>query len=169
MGEPKGIQADQLDYLTEQIDYLKSQVEELSARLDAVETGDHVAERQAEPQQVHTQQDAGPVQEKIPVVQDGVLKKAGTGSLLPRVATVCFALVVALILRTITDNEIINIQFGSMLGMGYAAALIIGGWWLYSRQSRLAPVFLPVVCCCFSPLCLKPMPVFTLFQRQWPI
>jgi hypothetical protein len=57
------------------------------------------------------------------------------------VAAVCFALVFALILRTITDNEIINTQLGSMLGMGYAAALIIGGWWLYSRQNRLAPVF----------------------------
>jgi len=141
MVESKSIQADNLDYLTEQIDSLKSQVEELSARLDAVESGNHVAERLAEPQQVHTPQNAGPVQEKIPVAQDGVLKRAGTGSLLPRVATVCFALVFALILRTITDNEIINTQIGSMLGMGYAAALIIGGWWLYSRQSQLAPVF----------------------------
>jgi hypothetical protein len=57
------------------------------------------------------------------------------------VATVCFALVVALILRTITDSNIINTRIGSVLGMGYAAALIIAGWWLYARKSRLAPVF----------------------------
>jgi hypothetical protein len=70
-----------------------------------------------------------------------VLKKAGTGSLLSRVATVCFILVVALILRTITDSEIINTRLGSLFGMMYAAALILVGWWLYARQNRLAPVF----------------------------
>ena len=81
------------------------------------------------------------IKEQKQVSQEGVLKRAGTGSLLSRVETVWFALVVALILRTITESNIINTRFGSVLGMGYAAALIIAGWWLYSRKSRLAPVF----------------------------
>ena len=140
MGEVKNIQSDNFDYLTEQIDFLKSQVKELSTRLEAVESGNLVTARQAEPQQAQVQKQDH-TQEPVPVARQGVLKKAGTGSLLPRVATVCFAMVIALILRTITDNNIINTQIGSMLGMGYAAALIIAGWWMYSRLSRLAPVF----------------------------
>ena len=136
MAETQGIIEGQLKSLTKQVQLLQATVDELSARLSNLEKGKALKDGQRE------------VLEKIPSVQqaklptqEGVLKKAGTGSLLPRVAAVCFALVIALILRTITDNEIINTQFGSMLGMGYAAALIIGGWWLYSRQSRLAPVF----------------------------
>ncbi len=141
MEEMQTTQKSQLRSLTEQVEHLQKQVEELSARLGLIEAGGQIAERQTELQQVHAKQSTGPVQEKIPVAQDGVLKRAGTGSLLPRVATVCFALVVALILRTITESNIINTQVGSVLGMGCAVALIITGWWLYSRKSRLAPVF----------------------------
>ncbi len=61
--------------------------------------------------------------------------------LLPRLATICFLLVIALILRTITDNQIINPRIGSLLGMAYAALLIVTGWRLYEKKSRLAPVF----------------------------
>ena len=126
----------QLKTLSKQVEFLQATVDELSARLSHLEQVKVPKEEQRE-----VQEKISSVQQvKIPS-QDGVLKKAGTGSLLPRVAAVCFALVVALILRTITDNGIINTQFGSILGMGYAAALIIGGWWLYSRLSRLAPVF----------------------------
>jgi hypothetical protein len=138
MGDKETTQANQIQYLTEQVDQLQKQVAGLSARIDVIEGGGQISERQAEQQQVST---AEYVQEQIPVARQGVLKKAGTGSLLPRVAAVCFALVVALILRTITDNNIINTQVGSVLGMGYAAALIITGWALYSRKSSLAPVF----------------------------
>jgi len=132
-------QADQIQYLLEQVDLLTKQVEKLSVRVEAMDAGEAAvgspvrAEKSALPEM--------PVEKRGPVPQEGVLKKAGTGALLPRVAAVCFALVVALILRTITDNGIINAQLGSMMGMGYAAALIIGGWLLYSRLSRLAPVF----------------------------
>ena len=125
----------QLQALTEQVIYLRQKMDELAARLDVLESGKPVAAKKENMQAVAIHAP----QANIP--QEGVLKKAGTGSLLPRVAAVCFALVFALILRTITDNEIINTQFGSLLGMGYAAALIFSGWWLYSRQSRLAPVF----------------------------
>ncbi len=52
-----------------------------------------------------------------------------------------FLLVVALLFRTITDSGIINKLIGSGLGMGYAAILMIVGWYKYSKQSPLAPVF----------------------------
>jgi hypothetical protein len=62
-------------------------------------------------------------------------------SLLPRIATVCFLLVIALILRTITDNEIVSVPVGSLMGMSYAALLIAIGWRKYRLSSPLAPVF----------------------------
>jgi hypothetical protein len=141
MGESETAQVDQLQHLTEQLDSLKKQVDELSARLTFIEADKQIVGKQPEPQQAETQQVASSIPEQKQVSRDGVLKRVGTGSLLPRVATVCFALVIALILRTITESNIINTQVGSMLGMGYAAALITTGWWLYSRKSRLAPVF----------------------------
>ena len=126
----------QLGFLTEQVKFLNEKVDELSVRLQRLETEESVVQEPEKAQTIVT-----PVQKITPVPQPGVLKKAGTGALLPRVATVCFILVVALILRTITDNETINTQLGSMLGMGYAAALILVGGWFYLKQSRLAPVF----------------------------
>ncbi|MBW2471341.1 MAG: hypothetical protein JRE18_04620 [Deltaproteobacteria bacterium] len=128
----------QLKSLTEKVDSLQAVVDELSARMHKLEKGEPLKEKRKQVQAA-----IPPLQEQQANLQDqqGMLKKAGTGALLPRVAAVCFALVIALTLRTISDNEIINIQLGSMLGLGYAAALIIGGWWLYSRLSRLAPVF----------------------------
>ena len=126
----------QLKFLTEKVAFLQETVGELSVRLQTLEKGEPLREKQQKVQETPSPQQAKNIHS-----QPGVLKKAGTGALLPRVAAVCFALVVALILRTITDNGIINTQLGSMLGLGYAAALIIGGWWLYSRLSRLALVF----------------------------
>jgi len=51
-------------------------------------------------------------------------------------------MVFALILRTITDNGIVNPLLGMGLGMGYAAALMVTGWYQYRRGSSLAPVFI---------------------------
>ena len=62
-------------------------------------------------------------------------------SLLPQVAAICFILVVALVLRTLTDNEIINTETGSFIGMAYSAILIGSGWNLFSRGISLGRVF----------------------------
>ena len=119
-----------VDQLTLEIQSLAARVEQLSARLAALEHGRASAPAQAASPAARTlQTDAGP-----PPLID-------TAALLPRIATVCFLLVIALILRTITDNQIINVQAGSILGMVYAAALILLGFRLYSSKSRLAPVF----------------------------
>ncbi|NOQ67788.1 MAG: hypothetical protein GQ556_11325 [Desulfobacterales bacterium] len=131
----KGLEG-QLGFLTEQVKSLNEKIDELSARLQKLESEESIVQKSEEVQTLVT-----PVQKTAVVPQQGVLKKAGTGSLLSRVATVCFILVVALILRTITDSEIINTRLGSLFGMMYAAALILVGWWLYVRQNRLAPVF----------------------------
>lgn len=73
--------------------------------------------------------------------RDDILARVGKSSLLPRIATVSFLLVIALILRTITDNGIVSMPVGSFMGMGYAALLILIGWRKYRHSSPLAPVF----------------------------
>jgi hypothetical protein len=50
-------------------------------------------------------------------------------------------LVVALILRTLTDNGIVNLKLGFIIGMGYAAGLTFMGWRRYRRADALAPIF----------------------------
>jgi hypothetical protein len=74
-------------------------------------------------------------------VSEELLSWAHRASLLPRLATLCFLLVIALALRAITDYKIIDTLLGSALGMGYAAALVGAGWYCYRRESPLAPVF----------------------------
>lgn len=74
-------------------------------------------------------------------ISEEVIGWAGRASLLPRLATLCFLLVIALLLRTVTDNGLINILYGSALGMGYAATLMSVGAYRYRQQSPLGPVF----------------------------
>lgn len=74
-------------------------------------------------------------------LSDEVIHWASRASLFPRLATLCFLMVVALILRTITDSGIVNPLLGMALGMGYAAALMAAGWYQYRRGSSLSPVF----------------------------
>jgi len=74
-------------------------------------------------------------------VSEELISWVGSSSLLPRISTLCFLLVIALALRTVTDHEILARTTGSYLGMLYATSLIGGGWLLYRRSSPLAPVF----------------------------
>ena len=79
--------------------------------------------------------------EDMPELSEEVLSWASRNAVLPRLATVCFLMVIALVLRTITDSGLVNKLLGSGLGMGYAAALMIFGWYKYAKESPLAPVF----------------------------
>lgn len=79
--------------------------------------------------------------EEMPELSEEVLSWASRNAVLPRLATVCFLMVIALVLRTITDSGAVDKLIGSALGMGYAAALMAFGWYKYSKESPLAPVF----------------------------
>jgi hypothetical protein len=79
--------------------------------------------------------------EEMPELSEEVLGWASRNAVLPRLAAICFLMVIALILRTVTDSGLVNKLLGSGLGMGYAAALMIFGWYKYSKESPLAPVF----------------------------
>lgn len=129
MSNIKEASASRLDYLSEQVMRLNMKVDELSTRLAAIETDIPMPKKSDLPR-------PQPIKP-----QEGVLTRVDEGALLPRIAAICFMLVIALILRTITDNQIINTKFGSLLGMAYAVALIISGWWMYEKNKRLAPVF----------------------------
>ena len=74
-------------------------------------------------------------------ISEEVLNWASRTSLLPRLATLCFLLVIALILRTIADSGLVNKLIGSGIGMSYAAILMVVGWYKYSKESPLAPIF----------------------------
>jgi hypothetical protein len=132
MGNHTESQIQGIEELSEQVQVLRNKVEQLSARLAALENQGPV-QKHAKQRQAAT---------AVPTdVQRAPSSFIDTRALLPRIATVCFLLVIALILRTITDNQIINVQIGSILGMTYAAVLVVLGWRLYGKGSRLAPVF----------------------------
>ncbi len=73
--------------------------------------------------------------------EQGFWSWIGTSTVLPRLAAICFLMVIALMLRVFTDSGVINSQLGSFIGIAYALGLIIGGGKMLARNNRLAPVF----------------------------
>lgn len=139
MTQPEPTAEERERELTDRLQAMEQQLERLAARL-----GQEGASDTARPG------DAAPAKEKeyppedISDVSEEVLNWASRTFLMPRLATLSFLLVVALIFRTVTDSGIVNKLIGSGLGMSYAAILMMFGWYKYSRQSPLAPVF---ACC----------------------
>lgn len=128
--------SDQRDSLERRVDEIEAQVNALSRKVDALTALLKMADLSSS---------TGPKAETPPIApaeaSERVLAWVGQASLLQRLATICFLMVVALILRTVTDNNIIDQQVGSLLGMTYASVLIALGWHLYRRSNPLAPVF----------------------------
>ena len=134
---PDGKALDQrVEELARQLQALSQKVDQLEARLEQpLSSHPRIP---APPEVTDTSVDTTVATEGV---SEELLSWAGQTALLPRLSTLCFLLVAALVLRTITDNNLINTLFGSALGMGYAAALIGVGWYKYRQQSKLAPVF----------------------------
>lgn len=114
--------------LEEQVRDLQEQLASLDARL---EKGAGVKAKAARRADEGEQADAS----------EEILSWVGRTALLPRISTLCFLLVVALALRTVTDNGLLDPQIGSLLGMIYAGSLIAWGAHRYRKQGVLAPVF----------------------------
>ena len=135
---------ERVEWLAEELLLLKERIDVLHGRIAAIEQGGIVlrpavqtAEGEAEGPMVAP---AAPVGGRE--ARDGESwTVVGRDVLLPRAAAVSFMLVVALTLRTVTDNGLIGLMAGSMAGMGYALTLIVAGCVLFIRNSRLAPVF----------------------------
>jgi len=127
--------------IEEKVDRLYEHVESLGRRVAELE-GRRTASAQARSAAASTKAPEGKLAAGEPdSLSDGVIHWASKASLFPRLATLCFLMVIALILRTITDSGIVNPLLGMGLGMGYAAVLMGAGWYQYRRGSSLAPVF----------------------------
>ncbi len=137
---------EKVDRLTEQVEGLVRRVAELEGRLPPASAAPVSAVSGAPPAAnvpPSAPREAPPATGagEPDSVSEDLIRWASRASLFPRLATLCFLMVIALILRTITDNGIVNSLLGMALGMGYAAALMVAGWSLYRRGSALAPVF----------------------------
>ncbi len=129
------------DALEQRIEELTKQLEALSQRVNPLEAKLEKPAEDGPPAVAAPKQQADSEDAEGEDISEEILTWARKAALLPRLSTLCFLLVVALILRTITDNNIINTLAGSALGMGYAAVLIAVGWYKYRQASPLAPVF----------------------------
>lgn len=116
--------------LEKEVSHLGQRLSELESRLEQLVDKDVKKE---------TRRSEGKILSKI--TSDEVLSWLDTSYLMSRVATTSFILVLAIALRTMTDNGTINQQAGAGLGMIYGFALIAFGWFSYSRKSVQAPVF----------------------------
>ncbi len=122
---PLGARVEQLE---QQVQLLSKQVAELEQR---AANGAYASRTQA----------AKPAQKEELIPNEAMLL-VGSSSLLQHISTLCFLLVAALGLRALTDNDMLDLQLGTALGMGYAAALIVGGYLLYRKNKSMAPIFI---------------------------
>ena len=120
---------------------LEQQVEELTRTVGQLQARVTDLEVLLAGGKVRLRDKARQVPEEGPSTQEKVLAMVGGASLLQRLSAICFIMVVALMLRTVTDNEIVGRHIGSIFGMLYAAGLLGWGWWSYRQQKALAPVF----------------------------
>jgi hypothetical protein len=140
---------EKVDRLSGQIETLNRRVADLEARLATAAPDTAAPASAARPTPILPpsvppppgRPSGKPVDTEHDRFSDEVIGWASRASLFPRLATLCFLMVIALILRTITDNGIVNPLLGMGLGIGYAAALMVAGWYLYRRENSLAPVF----------------------------
>ena len=129
MADKDGLEQ-RIEELTRQLEALNQRVNPLEAKMD----------KPAEPTPAAVPSAADLLDEPEDISEE-ILTWASKAFLLPRLSTLCFLLVVALVLRTITDNNMINTLLGSGIGMGYAAILVAVSWYKYRQSSPLAPVF----------------------------
>ena len=139
MSEERKLLEERVEVLSGEVAALNRRVAQLAALVGAPELTEQLPAGGAAPLAA----EAGEMPEPgIPEdASEELLTWAGRAALLPRLSTLCFLLVIALVLRTITDNGLVNALAGSLLGMGYAALVIAAGWYKYRRGSPLAPVF----------------------------
>lgn len=134
MTEPELSAEEREKELTARLKAMELQMERLSARL-----GEEASAGSGTRSAASADENDYPP-EGLADVSEEVLNWASRNALFPRLATLCFLLVVALILRTITDSGMIDKLIGSGIGMGYATILMIAGWYKYRENSLLAPI-----------------------------
>lgn len=122
-----------LSVISEQVRILESRVDGLSEKISHLEGNagsviDHAQEETGEPLVIMES-------------SEGLGEWISRGALLQKMATVCFILVFALLLRTVTDYGYINVMAGSFLGLTYVSVLAIIGCVFYVSGKQMANVF----------------------------
>lgn len=122
----------QLGLLLEDLRRLSRRVDDLTVRLERVESGASAATAPAAPAS------ASPTGAATAGLASSENSWAWVGHsrLLQRLAMISFVLVVALVLRTLSDSKVIPLAVGVWLGVGYAALLVAWGALLLHRQQR---------------------------------
>jgi len=120
--------------LENRVEQLAGELQALTRRVDLLSQ-----QRQSAPAKPVELEDTYPATEED--ASEELLSWIGKSSLLQRLSTLCFLLVIALILRTVTDSGLVDLQIGSFVGMVYAASLMLLGWRRYKRNNPLAPIF----------------------------
>jgi hypothetical protein len=111
-----------------QLQDLRAEVERLRARVDALEG------------RVAPEQTAPGVGSPVAAAEDSGSWMRHSGAL-RRLATISFVLVVALVLRTLTDGGVVDASLGVWLGIGYAGLLMLVGWRRFAADRHDKRVF----------------------------
>lgn len=120
--------------LENRVEQLAGELQALTRRVDLLSQ-----QRRAAPAKPVELEEAYPAAAED--ASEELLSWIGKSSLLQRLSTLCFLLVIALILRTVTDSGLVDLQIGSFVGMVYAASLMLLGWRRYKKFNPLAPIF----------------------------
>ncbi len=134
MARSFGSLEERVTWLADEMLILKEQVQLLDTRLQMMGS----ASKSGDVPEPADRQISNRIADNQPVGES--LNRMGR-ELVPRVSAVSFMLVVALVLRTVTDNGMLPPHLGIYTGLVYAVGLICSGTMLYKRQSSLAPVF----------------------------
>ena len=128
--------------LAERVAGLAARVDELSRRLELLESRAfaEVADVSAPASPAAAAEEETVSAAAVPE-EEGFWSWLGRNAVLPRVAAACFMLVVALILRTVTDSGGVSPALGTVLGLSYVFMLFVCGWRFYATGRVLAPVF----------------------------
>ncbi|GBE15233.1 MAG TPA: hypothetical protein ENH32_06115 [Proteobacteria bacterium] len=133
--------SDDVKGLSGRIEKLSREVEALTGRVDAIEKMIEVSpavRRGDEPGAASTVISA---EGTAFAPKPGGLTTGGMAAILSRFTAVSIILLFALLLRTLTDNGMVGVTLGSILGVLYASLLEGTGLIMYSRSHSFAPIF----------------------------
>lgn len=127
---------DPKDDTKQTIEQLEAELRSLSLRVQKLEAAAGTA-RGAQARKVGTDlPQPEPGSEKTSPLSVG-----GVAAIMSRGAVISIILLLALVLRTLTDTGTFDLKIGTMLGIGYATLLEGLGWLMYRRKSSYAPIF----------------------------
>jgi len=131
MGRADTTNAGELGVVIDELAALRRRVDELVGRVSALEAGQAATA------------ETTPFGESLDVSGDGLGFSGwlSGGFVLQKLAALSFILVVALLLRTVSDYGYVNLGVGTILGLAYVTVLVTIGFRLYQQRRPLAPVF----------------------------